>query len=95
LTDRDYSLPTSEKARRLIAGDLYYHVDSPDIFLNIKEVLWREGYPVDSNELPRKLSEKGYRLKSGPASVRYAAGQPMGALSSWGMLALTHHIVIQ
>nr|ALD89100.1 RNA-dependent RNA polymerase [Macrophomina phaseolina mitovirus 1] len=26
---------------------------------------------------------------------RYAVGQPMGALSSWGMLALTHHYVVR
>lgn len=27
-------------------------------------------------------------------AVRYAVGQPMGALSSWAMLALTHHIMV-
>jgi len=27
--------------------------------------------------------------------VRYAVGQPMGALSSWAMLALTHHFMVQ
>nr|UPW42105.1 MAG: putative RNA dependent RNA polymerase [Inner Mongolia sediment mitovirus 2] len=26
--------------------------------------------------------------------IRYSVGQPMGALSSWGMLALTHHYII-
>jgi len=26
---------------------------------------------------------------------RYAVGQPMGALSSWAMLALTHHCLVQ
>lgn len=30
-----------------------------------------------------------------PGSVRYAVGQPMGALSSWAMLALTHHFIVQ
>lgn len=25
----------------------------------------------------------------------YSVGQPMGALSSWGMLALTHHVLVQ
>lgn len=35
------------------------------------------------------------RLKDHPKSVRYAVGQPMGALSSWAMLALTHHCVVQ
>jgi hypothetical protein len=28
-------------------------------------------------------------------SVRYGAGQPMGAYSSWAMLALTHHFCVQ
>jgi len=26
---------------------------------------------------------------------KYAVGQPMGALSSWAMLALTHHLIVQ
>jgi len=29
------------------------------------------------------------------SGLRYAVGQPMGALSSWAMLALTHHFIIQ
>lgn len=28
-------------------------------------------------------------------SVKYAVGQPMGAYSSWGMLAVTHHVIVQ
>lgn len=32
------------------------------------------------------LKDKGYT---------YAVGQPMGALSSWAMLALTHHMIVQ
>jgi len=28
-------------------------------------------------------------------SLRYAVGQPMGALSSWGMLAVCHHLIVQ
>lgn len=27
--------------------------------------------------------------------VRYSVGQPMGALSSWAMLAMTHHLIVQ
>jgi hypothetical protein len=27
--------------------------------------------------------------------VKYAVGQPMGALSSWAMLAMTHHAIVQ
>lgn len=38
-----------------------------------------------------------YHKKFQPQEVelRYAVGQPMGALSSWGMLALTHHIIVR
>lgn len=28
-------------------------------------------------------------------SVKYSVGQPMGAYSSWGMLAVTHHVIVQ
>jgi hypothetical protein len=28
-------------------------------------------------------------------TVKYAVGQPMGALSSWAMLALIHHFIVQ
>jgi hypothetical protein len=28
-------------------------------------------------------------------AIHYSVGQPMGAYSSWGMLALTHHIIVQ
>lgn len=27
--------------------------------------------------------------------VKYEVGQPMGALSSWGIMALTHHVIVQ
>jgi len=32
---------------------------------------------------------------SSPGFVKYAVGQPMGALTSWAMLALTHHAIVQ
>jgi len=28
-------------------------------------------------------------------SIKYAVGQPIGALSSWAILALTHHVIVQ
>jgi hypothetical protein len=37
------------------------------------------------------LSHKEY----GTHSVKYAVGQPMGALSSWAMLAICHHLIVQ
>lgn len=39
-----------------------------------------------------KIAEK-YNVSPGP--YRYAVGQPMGGLSSWAMLALTHHWIVQ
>jgi hypothetical protein len=50
------------------------------------------------------LVDRDYRLPSdyvktyGPrsgVSVRYRVGQPMGAYSSWGMLAIAHHAIVQ
>lgn len=35
------------------------------------------------------------RQDSGLDKVYYAVGQPMGALTSWAMLALTHHTIVQ
>lgn len=33
--------------------------------------------------------------KPAPITVRYGAGQPMGAYSSWAMFAVTHHAVVR
>jgi len=44
--------------------------------------------------IPNSPSVEDYGLEPGKA-YRYATGQPMGALSSWAMLALTHHLVVQ
>jgi hypothetical protein len=44
-------------------------------------------------EIPEKVI--GTILDWDKPSVRYSVGQPMGALSSWAMLALTHHAMMQ
>lgn len=42
--------------------------------------------------LPRLFSQTfGNKYRT----VKYAVGQPMGALSSWAMLAITHHAIVQ
>jgi hypothetical protein len=38
---------------------------------------------------------KEFATTFGVPYVKYAVGQPMGAYSSWGMLALTHHAIVQ
>lgn len=45
------------------------------------------------------LIDRDYYLGSTNSSElvrkRYSVGQPMGALSSWAMLAVTHHLIVQ
>jgi len=46
------------------------------------------------------IKQEGWKRHKGvtgafPRSLRYAVGQPMGAYSSWAMLALTHHMMVQ
>jgi hypothetical protein len=42
------------------------------------------------------LKDRGFDIPDDlPESVTYSVGQPMGALSSWAMLALTHHAIVQ
>lgn len=44
----------------------------------------------------RLLVEREYTLPFPlKGAVKYAVGQPMGALSSWASLALTHHFIVQ
>jgi hypothetical protein len=42
--------------------------------------------------LPKNAANYGY---SPGVRLTYSVGQPMGALSSWAMLALTHHLIVQ
>lgn len=45
---------------------------------------------VDRNYGFRQLGYSKYH-----GNYRYACGQPMGAYSSWAMLAITHHLLVQ
>jgi hypothetical protein len=53
--------------------------------------IWAKLLVGRSYSLPRIA--KSYNL--GFSEVSYAVGQPMGALSSWALLALTHHALVQ
>ncbi|CCG47524.1 RNA dependent RNA polymerase [Clitocybe odora virus] len=41
------------------------------------------------------LVDRPYYCPPLNTSVMYSVGQPMGALSSWAMLAMTHHLIVQ
>lgn len=49
-----------------------------------------------SYSLPKLDPKRGLNFKGTyPDKVTYSVGQPMGALSSWAMLAITHHFIVQ
>jgi hypothetical protein len=51
-----------------------------------------------SNAWRSLLVDREYHLNSkiyGNHKLTYSVGQPMGALSSWALLALTHHFIVQ
>lgn len=54
-------------------------------------LLWKALLVSRPYRLPKIA--KSYNL--GFNEVKYEVGQPMGALSSWAMLALTHHAIVQ
>lgn len=57
------------------------------------------GIPLFGQKWKALLVNRTYVAKSPPfgldTTVSYAVGQPMGALSSWAMLAFVHHFIIQ
>jgi hypothetical protein len=59
-----------------------------------RDLLVKRKYSTGLN--PKKSSKSEFTIPSDiPEFVTYSVGQPMGALSSWGMLALTHHAMMQ
>lgn len=66
---------------------------------------WIQALPYFGDDWSRVLTERAYFYNCPPGvnpngnapngHVRYATGQPMGALSSWAMLAFTHHFIVQ
>lgn len=53
---------------------------------------WKQALTDRDFWFNQKVAER-YNVSAGP--YRYAVGQPMGGLSSWAMLALTHHWIVQ
>jgi hypothetical protein len=80
--------------------DLSAATDRLPLFLQLRVLA-----PLIGNKLAdvwgRVLVDRDYilnenkKLDIAPATLRYSVGQPMGAYSSWAMLALTHHMIVQ
>jgi hypothetical protein len=85
-TQEVYSLDLSSATDRLpiaLQKDLLDLLIKPGIGPLWADILTDRDYYIPKNK---------YNLTG---SVRYRCGQPMGCLSSWAMLALTHHVIIQ
>lgn len=57
--------------------------------------LWVK-FLVNRNYIVPRYIAAGWKVPKGtPTTVRYGAGQPMGALTSWAAFSLTHHFLVQ
>lgn len=56
---------------------------------------WRKLLCDRTYKVPKRRVKNIMKDKDLPTWVRYSQGQPMGAYSSWAMLALTHHMIVQ
>nr|AWY10969.1 RNA-dependent RNA polymerase [Sclerotinia sclerotiorum mitovirus 7-A] len=56
------------------------------------DILSHYGFP---GEVWRDLLDISWYVPEHFKRIKYSVGQPMGAYSSWGMLAMTHHVIVQ
>jgi hypothetical protein len=68
--------------------------DSDQFSKNWQDLLVKRAYQVAPSRHLLQKADLDFVLRD-PHAVYYAVGQPMGALSSWALLALTHHALVQ
>lgn len=56
---------------------------------------WRSLLVDREYSVPRNIGAKQRVPRGTPKTVRYGAGQPMGAYTSWAVFSLTHHLLVQ
>jgi hypothetical protein len=83
LTDRWFSLPAIPGKEHLTSVKAL-GVSTPSPYLQTRTTKRTHSTPP----------YKGRRDFEQVSAVRYAVGQPMGAYSSWAMLALVHHLIV-
>lgn len=100
LSPNDCTFDQKQFARALPLSGPYYSFDLSNAtdrmpLLLQKAVLARMIGATKAEAWARILVGYEYDTNVQPSSVRYAAGQPMGAYSSWPIMALTHHFIVQ
>jgi len=83
----------AEKAQKSFGYDLSAATDRLPINLQVA-VLSILINPTVAENWKELLVGRSYILKDNDP-IKYSVGQPMGALSSWAMLATTHHLIVQ
>jgi hypothetical protein len=86
-----------EKSQKSFGYDLSAATDRLPIDLQVSVLIPLIGEKA-ANAWKKLLTDRDYHLftpELGDEDLRYSVGQPMGALSSWAMLALTHHLIVQ
>lgn len=66
--------------------------------ISLQSLLLSQVFKLNQNEIEAwedLMVGRGYLVPQSKKVVYYSVGQPMGALSSWAMLALTHHFIVQ
>lgn len=74
--------------------DLSAATDRMPLLLQKRVVQHLYGSKDKANAWSKILTGYPFNLKDNPP-ILYGAGQPMGAYSSWPVMALTHHIIVQ
>lgn len=87
----DRVIAKKDYAHKLSGFDLSAATDRLPINLQV-DILNALG--IDGQTWKDLLDIEWFTTIDGGQSVRYAVGQPMGAYSSWAMLAMTHHVVV-
>nr|WNV55399.1 RNA-dependent RNA polymerase [Hypoxylon fendleri mitovirus 1] len=78
-----------QRGKRFFCYDLSAATDRLPVRLQA-DILEKLGYP--GGIWSDIISSISWKYKS--RDIKYSVGQPMGAYSSWAMLALTHHVIV-
>lgn len=89
----DRVIANKAKAHKLSGFDLSAATDRLPINLQV-DILNSLGVDGQTWKELLDISWNVNSLDTEYTTVRYAVGQPMGAYSSWAMLALTHHVIV-
>nr|QIP68030.1 RNA-dependent RNA polymerase [Erysiphales associated mitovirus 1] len=103
--DQNQGIKTLQKKLAKVKNSEVYSLDlsaaTDRLPIMLQSVILNKIHPELGENWANLLVNRDYAvsphptLKEGRSHIRYAVGQPMGAYSSWAMLAITHHYIVQ